>query len=130
MKWSDDYAVGIEFIDKQHQALFRWAENFRAALDHGMGGEAYSEVLYELTVYTEDHFRFEEGCMNEYRCPVAEKNKAAHTKFVETLSGFQQRYDAAGYDREDALRLADTLDEWLADHICHIDIHLKRCVNQ
>lgn len=130
MKWSDEYTVGIQFIDEQHKAIFRWSEKFRVLLDQGLGRKAYSDALYDLTVYSQNHFGFEERCMNEYRCPVAEKNKAAHAQFIEALSGFQQRYDAAGFDLKDARKLVDVIDEWLADHICGIDIHLKRCVEK
>ncbi len=130
MKWSDEYAVGIQFIDKQHKAIFRWSEDFRAVLDQGLGHEVYAENLYALMHYVSNHFGFEEQCMNEYRCPVAQRNKAAHEGLVETLSEFQQRYDASGYDQKDARKLADTIDEWLVDHICGIDIHLKQCVKK
>jgi hemerythrin len=68
--------------------------------------------------------------MEAYRRPVAQRNKEAHVRFLETLSGFQQRYAVSGYDRTDARRLVDTVDEWLDNHICRIDVHLKRCVSK
>ena len=33
MKWSDQYATGIDHIDDQHKMIFKMAEDFRAALD-------------------------------------------------------------------------------------------------
>jgi len=36
MKWSDDYATGIERIDEQHKTIFRMAEDFGAALATGL----------------------------------------------------------------------------------------------
>ncbi len=130
MKWSDDYATGVQRIDEDHKMIFRMAEDFRAALDMGRGGAVYTVLLDALTMYCRGHFGFEERCMEEYRCPVAGKNKEAHGKFVEKLSEFQERYATSGYDHTDARRLVDTVDQWLDDHICRIDVHLKRCVNK
>jgi hemerythrin len=87
-------------------------------------------MLDNLTLFCRGHFGFEERCMTEHRCPVAQINKEAHQKFVQTLSGFQQRYAMHGYNQADARRLVDITDQWLDGHICNVDIHLKRCVNR
>ncbi len=130
MKWSDDYATGVQRIDEDHKMIFKMADDFRAALDVGRGELVYSVLLKSLSLYCRSHFGFEERCMEEFRCPVAEKNKEAHGKFVEKLSEFQERYATSGYDHTDARRLVDTVDQWLDDHICRIDVHLKQCVSK
>jgi len=130
MKWIEDYATGVEQIDKDHQMIFQMSEDFRAALDEGLGGEVYSVMLDNLSAYCRGHFCFEERCMTEHQCPVAQLNKAEHKKFMQTLSGFQQRYATQGYNRVDGRQLVDTIDQWLDRHICRIDIHLKRCVSK
>ena len=66
--------------------------------------------------------------MEEYRCPVARQNKDAHTKFSAVISDFRQRYASRGYQAADARGLLDTVDQWLSNHICGIDLHLKQCV--
>ena len=130
MKWSEEYATGVERIDQDHRMIFQMSEDFRSALDEGLGDEVYSVLLDNLKLYCRGHFGFEEQCMTAHRCPVAQVNKAAHKNFMQTLSGFQQRYDTHGYDRKDARDLVDTIDKWLDSHICRIDIHLKRCVSK
>ncbi len=130
MKWKDKYAIGIEPIDEQHKMLFQMVGDFQAVLDIGKGERTYSLLLVTLDTYIRSHFRIEEQCMVKHRCPVAEKNKDAHSKLIETLSGFQNRYHSNGYDHAEASRLVDTLEQWLADHICRVDIHLKKCVNK
>lgn len=130
MKWKEDYATGVERVDEDHKMIFQMSTDFRAALDEGLGGEVYSVLLDNLSLYCRGHFGYEERCMNEFRCPVAHKNKEAHAGFLEVLSGFQQRYKASGYDRANARKLVDAVDQWLTDHICNIDIHLRRCVSQ
>jgi hemerythrin len=128
MKWSDEYATGVERLDDQHKMIFKMAEDFRGALDEGLGERVYGSLLQALDLYVSTHFHFEEKCMNRYRCPVAQKNKEAHGRFAEVLSGFQQRYAVSGFDREEARAFVDTIDQWLSAHICGIDVHLKRCV--
>jgi hemerythrin-like metal-binding protein len=130
VKWSDKYATGVERIDEDHKMIFKMAEDFRAALDEGMGDAVYSTLLESLSAYCRGHFGFEEHCMGKFRCPAAKKNKEAHKMFLETLSEFRERYGATGYDHAEARRLVDTVDQWLDDHICHIDVHLKRCVTK
>ena len=75
MKWSEEYATGIDRIDEDHKMIFKMSEDFRAALDEGLGGDVYSVMLDNLSLYCRGHFGFEERCMNEYRCPVAQKNQ-------------------------------------------------------
>ena len=130
MKWSEDYATGVERIDDDHKLIFKMAEDFRAALDNGKGDSVYSVLLDSLTLYCRGHFGFEEQCMRKFRCPVAEKNEKAHQSFLETLSEFQERHAASGYNYNDARELVDTVDGWLENHICRIDVHLKHCVNK
>jgi len=130
MKWSEDYATGVERIDDDHKMIFKMSEDFRAALDNGKGESVYSVLLDSLTLYCRGHFGFEEQCMTKFRCPVAEKNEKAHQTFLETLSEFQERYAANGYNYNDARKLVGTVDGWLENHICRIDVHLKHCVNK
>jgi hemerythrin len=105
-------------------------EDFRAALDEGKGEGVYAELLHSLDLYVRSHFRYEEGCMEKYACPAAEGNHNAHVKFVETLSGFQERYASHGFDRSDSRELVDTLDVWLDKHIGRMDTQLRKSVEE
>lgn len=124
------YATGIEHIDDQHKMLFQMSEDFRAALDEGKGEQVYGGLLRSLHLYARSHFGFEEQCMAKYQCPVAHRNCVAHTKFMEVLMGFQQRFDSHGFERSDAHRLVDFIDQWLADHIGRIDVQIKPYVER
>ena len=128
MKWIDDYATGVQRIDEQHKMLFKTADDFRAALDAGEGERTYGLLLDLLDRYCRSHFGFEEKCMEEYCCPVAQQNREAHASFIEVLGEFRQRYEANNYRNTDARKLVDTVDQWLTEHICRIDVHLKKCV--
>jgi hemerythrin len=130
MKWSDDYATGVQSIDEQHKMIFKMADDYRDALDAGEGKKTYDLLLDFLDHYCRAHFAFEERCMEEYRCAVAQRNKDAHSKFVDVCRGFRQRYTTSGWQAADARELVDTVDRWLAHHICGIDVHLKDYVGE
>jgi hemerythrin len=128
VKWSDAYSTGIQLIDDQHRMLFRTVEVFRSALDAGKGEHVYGDLLQTLELYVRTHFSMEEACMARYRCPIGERNRAAHQLFIAVLAGFRDDYAAHGFDRDNARNLTDTVDRWLDDHICRIDVHLRESV--
>ena len=130
MKWKDEYATGVQSIDEQHMMIFKMADDFRFALDEGGGERVYDTLLDFLDGYCKGHFHFEEKCMEEHRCPVAQNNKAAHSMFLDTLRDYRQRYAARGYLATDARELVNTVDRWLDKHICRIDVHLRKCVKK
>ena len=106
------------------------SEDFRSALDTGAGENVYAALLEFLTGYCRGHFDFEERCMEKYSCPAAEKNREEHVKFLATLAEYTRRYVTNGYSAADARELVDTLDRWLDEHICRIDIHLRKCAQK
>ncbi|MES2306291.1 MAG: hemerythrin family protein [Gemmatimonadota bacterium] len=130
MKWREDYATGITKIDDQHKMIFKMAEDYREALDEVQGARLYPEFLESLDLYAQGHFGFEEGCMLRYQCPAGRRNIAAHQEFVTALDGFRQGYARDGFSEVVAYELVNTIDLWLAEHICGIDVQLKRFVDQ
>ena len=128
MKWSNDYATGVQRVDDQHKMIFKTTDDYHAALDEGNGEGSYGLLLDFLDHYCRSHFGFEERCMEEHRCPVAGKNKAAHANFLEVIRDFLQRHEKDGYQPADAHELVGIIEQWLDDHIRNIDIHLRNCV--
>lgn len=125
MKWSDTFATGVTRIDDQHKMLFAMAADFRSALDESRGERVYAGLLQSLELYVVSHFSYEEGCMARYFCPVAVGNKEAHRRFIAVLEEFNVRFAANGFDAADARNLVDTLEGWLTNHICQIDVKLR-----
>ena len=100
-------------------------EAFRDALIEGRGERVYGLFLESLRGYARAHFGFEEGCMERCQCSAAQQNTQAHSKFLQGLSVFEERYTMVGFERADAQRLVEFFDYWRADHICCIDKQLK-----
>lgn len=128
MEWREDYATGIPQVDDQHRMLFRMASDYREALDADQGARLYPELLTSLDLYARGHFGFEEGCMARFICPAAKRNLAEHGEFVAVLQGFQAGFERDGFIQAVAYELVNTLELWLAQHICGVDVQLKRYV--
>ena len=63
--------------------------------------------------------------MERCQCPAAQQNVDAHSRFLQGLSVFEERYTMVGFESADAQRLVEFFDYWLADHICCIDTQVK-----
>jgi hemerythrin len=124
-QWSDEYTIGIAGIDRQHRTIFTLAHDLQTALDEGRAPQEYSVLLKSLNLYVQYHFNFENRCMQQYHCPVAQQNRDAHTAFAARLAEFTQSYAAHGFNHVEACTLMTMIDEWLTEHICRIDMQLK-----
>ncbi|MCB9916468.1 MAG: hemerythrin family protein [Planctomycetes bacterium] len=125
MKWTPDYATGIERIDSQHKMIFQMLEDYQITLEAGEGERIFGVFLDSLDLYCKGHFGYEERCMAERQCPQAEQNLAAHAAFNEQLAGFRERFRREGYSPAEAARLVETVAGWLSGHICAVDVHLR-----
>jgi len=128
MKWSEAYTVGVPKIDTQHKMLFQIVTDYGLALDEDTGEATYENFLQALRAYCTAHFAFEEGCMAQHNCPVADKNQTAHKEFLSKLAEYELSYQAVKFVREDAKKLVTFLEKWLTGHICGIDVGLRTSV--
>jgi hemerythrin len=129
MKWKEEYATGIAEIDRQHQTLFAYVEDFREVLEKGCSSDTYRGVLEFLKVYCETHFGFEEKCMLAHKCPAAQNNEKEHALFIGVIRKETEEFEIHGFCAEKAMRLMDIIDNWLDSHICRVDTKLKEYVS-
>ncbi|MBI5415946.1 MAG: hemerythrin family protein [Candidatus Omnitrophica bacterium] len=130
LTWNDAYATGITDIDEQHKRLFGVINEFGAAVDRGEGEMKIGKTMKFLAHYAKVHFNFEEICMAKYRCPVALQNKKAHSSFLESYKKYTDRLAVEGCTEKLLREVQRMCEDWLADHICKIDTHLKGCVSK
>ncbi|MGD0573653.1 MAG: bacteriohemerythrin [Sedimentisphaerales bacterium] len=121
--WKDEYSVGVETFDHQHQHLF---EITNKIIDHSGSSEdseLVSETLTEMINYAREHFTAEEVLMQEYVYPEIESHKKQHDYFINTtaelaVSFMDNRNTTAG-------EIAEFLILWLATHILKSDMKYK-----
>jgi hemerythrin len=131
IKWEDSFLTGIAKLDQQHKNLFQYCNDLGDGINSGeISQNVLSQALVFLGKYIKIHFGKEETCMNKYSCPIAEKNKFAHQKFINAYQKFQKMI-SENKDSGVILReLHYFLENWLIEHICKIDTQLKTCISK
>lgn len=128
MHWNESYATGIPHLDQQHQTLFKAVAAMADAVASDNADREYLRLLAFLDRYCRDHFADEEGCMERYRCPSAQKNKQQHQGLLQMIAQHRRFHAAHGYDAHDALLLVHALQHWLHSHLGGVDRELRHCV--
>ena len=121
--WKDEYSVGIEKIDHQHQHLFelinKLIERPVSSDDSGL----VSEILTEMINYAREHFTTEETLMQQYGFPQIELHKKEHDYFINTTAelaiGFKDNKNTTGDEMVEFLKI------WLTNHILKTDMKFK-----
>ncbi len=126
--WSEYLRTGEPTIDRQHQELIRNVNALLDAMAVGEGKEKLDEIFAFLARYVDEHFGYEEDCMERYRCPVAGKNKQAHQAFLQTFAKLQAEYKQHGATPQLAEKVYRHIGEWLVNHIAGIDTGLRSCL--
>lgn len=127
-EWKDEFSVRMPHIDKQHQELFRLAENMYQAMSAGHGKEALEATLDRLVKYTEEHFAAEERLMrlNDYNGQVAHKHE--HRELTRQVREFQAEFKKGRTTM--AVPVLQFLRNWLEHHIKESDMRLAVFVRQ
>ena len=121
VKWTEDLSVGVGTIDAQHKELFATADALLEAVGRGEGHGEVTKVVAFLEEYVENHFRMEEMYMKRYSYSGYPEHKIEHTAFIGDFYDLRQELDNDGVTPELTVRLAETLGDWLVNHIGRMD---------
>ncbi len=119
--WSEEYLLGIEVVDKQHMEIFGIVHRFYEECLASAGEKSVADTLAFLKSYAEDHFRLEEGLMEEHNYPHLEKHKGLHVAFLERFGELVGEFNSVGPSQELADNTVDMVQDWLVDHIAQED---------
>lgn len=126
IEWRKNFATDDPHIDEQHQQIFRFANKFEAiAQQEQVDTSEVDSLLRFLETYVQNHFRYEEACFLKRRCPAAQKNRSEHVAFKAFLTRSLDTYQQNGYQKTWAQELHSKLENWLANHICRVDVQLR-----
>jgi hemerythrin len=123
-------ATGEATIDAQHQELFRMINQMHEAAAEGKGRQQAGEFLKFLDEYMHKHLSYEEGRMDRCKCPVADKNKAAHKVFLARFMELEARTRTDGMTLPLFIELQKFTGEWLSAHICAVDTQIRASLQQ
>jgi hemerythrin-like metal-binding protein len=133
-EWKEEYETYEESVDRQHKKLFEYVNILKSCIaNNEYEGEKIDDVIEFFGIYTVLHFRHEEKCMALKKCTAAEKNKTAHRSFISIYKDFKTGYDESK-DLSEKKKIVDKFhlfcEDWLVNHICKIDIHLRACTKK
>jgi hemerythrin len=132
MIWSEKFESGSPKIDLQHQMLINNINHLEGMLTSTNPTPEECDFLIHLVGFLESyadmHFKYEEQCMESYRCPAHLHNKEQHQQYRDFFHNFKQRYTAEGFRPEVLKELHTTVEAWIENHILRVDTQLRPCI--
>lgn len=130
-EFTEDYLVGVELIDREHEELFAIVERanqLTKTYDFSSGYDEIYQILKELEEYTRDHFRDEEEYMESIHYEGLMAQKRAHEAFIDKLANI----DLNEFDDDPQAGLQKLLEfllGWLINHIMNVDKKIPGTAN-
>lgn len=121
--WTDEFSVGVDLFDREHQELVGFLNKLHIGIMAGDPSHSLKLVLDGLVNYTNSHFRHEEDYMVMYDYPHYKEHKAEHDKLVEKVLEYQKQLTEG--KSAFTLDLMNFLKDWVLNHIQHSDMLYK-----
>lgn len=121
--WKDEYKIGIDLVDSQHERLFELAGIIYDLVKINEDIDKYDqiiEVLQELKDYTVFHFQEEEEYMLKINYPKFLSHKMLHKEFVAKVSSVNIT-SLDDNQTEYLLEMLTFVLDWLQNHILKVD---------
>jgi hemerythrin-like metal-binding protein len=122
--WKDEYRLGVETIDGQHQQLFEMVDNLLRVVDdceHEDYKKECADAVNFLYGYTVKHFNFEEGYQASIGYKDIEAHKLQHKRFIITVENFAKKMTDTNYDMRVVKAFSGSLVAWLNYHVGETD---------
>ncbi len=120
--WSDDLAVGNNFIDNDHKKLIDMVNRLHELMQEGRGKDVLDKVLHNLVTYTQEHFRREEDLMRRIGFPGLADHQYEHQKLLKQVLDLQQKFESGAATL--SIQVLHFLRDWLINHIGKSDMEL------
>ncbi len=131
-EWKEDYAVGIESIDVQHQGLFELGRKLENIVKNHSEGDNFTEILFainDLLAYTSDHFDTEEKFMKSINYPKVLEHMEIHEEMVDYIGGIDiMHIDSSQHETMESL--IDFIGQWIIEHILETDQEIVRFIEE
>lgn len=121
--WTEDFSVGVEQIDEQHQRLIRMINRLVAEPHAKTQSETVSDLLYNMTKYANEHFTTEEAMMRQCNYPQIEEHISQHRAYRKKIVAFCTATMNHVETVPDAM--LHFLSEWWTDHVRTSDMAYK-----
>jgi len=133
MIWKDEYKIGVELVDSQHEELFRRLGDFivtvRSEQDKEEKRKAIEKTLDFMGEYVVTHFNAEEALQKKYNYPDYENHHKIHEDFKAEIAEFKEKYKENNYDEDFVLEFSGRLLTWLINHVASTDQDIGKHIN-
>jgi hemerythrin len=119
IKWRDDYNIGDELIDSQHQTLVKMINTLGTAREEGRVGDVLKDILVGIVDYTNFHFAAEEKHMEEKHYPLLSVHKSQHKVLINHVIKILEDYKSGKTNAAD--ELLKIMQHWLIKHVLDQD---------
>lgn len=118
-EWREEYGIGVESIDSDHQELFRIVRRlFIANQQPNRTQWAAEEGIKYLRVYTVKHFEKEEAFMREINYRDMKRHFTQHRIFREkVVPRMESHLRHSRFSKEAMNKFLDIMRVWLDRHI-------------
>ena len=123
IKWKDEYLIGVEQIDKQHQELFNITNRAYDLLEDELITDKYDKIITiieKLKEYTIFHFKEEEEYMLSIKYKRYFSQKVEHDEFVKKINDVKLN-DIDVNQRKYLTDLLEFVIDWISNHILGSD---------
>ena len=114
--WSDDFSLGVPFIDDQHKKLVVMIGDLFRSCREGSGAAnvTFSLAFTKASNYSLTHFMEEEELLEKAGYPALAAHKKEHESF---LAEIQTEFHKFKENNAAPIGLARFLKKWLMNHI-------------
>lgn len=119
LSWSDQYLIGNDTIDAEHEELFRILNDFHTRWVDAHNRQDIARILNQLIVYAQMHFQHEEKIMAEASFPKLAEHQQIHEAMIDTIFALHKSYEEGSLHLEmDTMKFVKS---WLVGHILDND---------
>ena len=125
VEWRDEFRVGIESVEHEHQALIGLINDLHARLQGSTEGEAVADFLGEIYAKISAHFALEERIMRARAYDQYDDHKADHERLLDGIRDIMDDHEAGAYFNYDEA-LSTHLRDWFTEHFKTKDARMHK----
>lgn len=122
IRWSDEFAIGIDIIDEQHKRLFEYFDEIEQCIKANDNSNI-SAICSGLVDYAISHNTFEETLMKQAGYPMLEAHHQVHEAFKNRAYGYLEKINNGADPMKVARDIRTDIGLWLINHIKREDKH-------
>ncbi len=124
VEWRDEFKIGIEEVDFEHQELIELINELYAETKKEDSAMAVMDCLEEIFAKISAHFALEEKVMRDLQYDEYEDHKEDHELLLDSIMDIMDEY--ADDTRLDEEEFADRLNDWFVRHFSTKDARMHR----